>query len=32
VVAVGLVTFVSGLDYVIRYGVRAWRHKRTPPA
>jgi cardiolipin synthase len=32
VVAVGLLTFVSGLDYVIRYGVRAWRHKRTPPA
>lgn len=32
VVAVGLVTFVSGLDYVIRYGVRAWRYKRTPPA
>lgn len=32
VVAVGLLTFVSGLDYVIRYGVRAWRHTRTPPA
>lgn len=32
VIAVGLLTFVSGLDYVIRYGVRAWRHKRTPPA
>jgi cardiolipin synthase len=32
VVAVGLLTFLSGLDYVIRYGVRAWRHKRTPPA
>lgn len=32
VVAVGLLTLVSGLDYVIRYGVRAWRHKRTPPA
>lgn len=32
VVAVGLITFVSGLDYVIRYGVLAWRHKRTPSA
>ena len=32
VVAVALLTFVSGLDYVIRYGVRAWRHKRNPPA
>ena len=32
VVAVGLLTFASGLDYVIRYGVRAWRHKRTPAA
>lgn len=32
VVAVGLLTFVSGVDYVIRYGVRAWRYKRTPPA
>lgn len=32
VVAVGLLTLLSGLDYVIRYGVRAWRHKRTPPA
>lgn len=28
VVAVALVTFASGLDYVIRYGVRAWRHAR----
>jgi cardiolipin synthase len=32
VLVVGLLTFVSGVDYVIRYGVRAWRHKRIPPA
>lgn len=32
VVGVGLLTAASGLDYVIRYGVRAWRHQRTPPA
>ena len=24
--ATGLVTLVSGLDYVVRYGARAWRH------
>jgi cardiolipin synthase len=24
--ATGLVTVVSGLDYVVRYGARAWRH------
>lgn len=32
VIAVALLTFLSGLDYIIRYGVRVWRHKRTPPA
>ncbi|MFY2762991.1 CDP-alcohol phosphatidyltransferase family protein [Arenimonas sp. MALMAid1274] len=32
VVAVALLTFLSGMDYVIRYGVRAWQHNRTPPA
>ncbi|KFN46782.1 hypothetical protein N790_08170 [Arenimonas malthae CC-JY-1] len=28
--AVALLTALSGVDYVIRYGVRAWRHPRTP--
>lgn len=28
--AVAALTLASGLDYVIRYGVRAWRHERTP--
>jgi cardiolipin synthase len=28
ILGVALLTFVSGLDYVIRYGVRAMRHKR----
>ena len=32
VLAVALLTFASGLDYVIRYGVRAWRHPRKPSA
>ena len=27
---VAALTLASGLDYVIRYGVRAWRHPRTP--
>lgn len=29
-VAVAVLTLASGLDYVIGYGVRAWRHPRTP--
>jgi cardiolipin synthase len=28
--AAAVLTFASGVDYVIRYGVRAWRHPRTP--
>lgn len=32
VIAVALLTFASGIDYVIRYGVRAWRRIRNPPA
>lgn len=30
IMGVALLTFFSGLDYVIRYGVRALRHKRKP--
>jgi len=30
VLAVAFVTFASGLDYVIRYGVLAWRYARNP--
>jgi cardiolipin synthase len=30
ILGVALLTFFSGLDYVIRYGVRAMRHKRKP--
>ena len=29
-IAAAVLTFASGVDYVIRYGVRAWRHSRTP--
>jgi cardiolipin synthase len=29
-IAVAALTLVSGIDYVIRYGLRAWRHARTP--
>jgi hypothetical protein len=25
--ATAAMTLVSGLDYVLRYGVRAWRHR-----
>ena len=32
VIAVAALTFASGLDYVVRYGVKAWRHPRTPRA
>lgn len=30
VVMVAALSLASGLDYVIRYGVRAWRHDRIP--
>lgn len=29
-VAVAVLTFASGVDYVIRYGLRAWSHARKP--
>lgn len=32
VIAVAVLTFASGVDYVIRYGVRAWSHARKPRA
>ncbi|KAA2285206.1 CDP-alcohol phosphatidyltransferase family protein [Arenimonas fontis] len=32
VLVVAMLTFASGLDYVIRYGVMAWRHSRKPAA
>lgn len=32
ILAVAFLTFASGLDYVIRYGVLAWRHTRKPAA
>lgn len=32
VIAVAALTFLSGLDCVIRYGVRAWQHNRKPHA
>jgi cardiolipin synthase len=32
VLAVAALSLVSGLDYVLRYGLKAWRHPRTPPA
>ena len=31
ILGVALLTCLSGLDYVIRYGVRALRHRRNPP-
>ena len=30
--AVALLTFLSGVDYVVRYGVKAWQHTRKPAA
>jgi cardiolipin synthase (CMP-forming) len=30
VIAVAVLTFASGVDYVLRYGLKAWRHPRTP--
>ena len=30
-IAVAVLTFASGVDYVVRYGVKAWRHPRNPP-
>lgn len=30
IIAAALLTFTSGLDYVVRYGVRAWQAKRKP--
>jgi cardiolipin synthase len=32
VIAVAVLTFASGVDYVLRYGVKAWRHPRNPRA
>lgn len=32
VLAVAALTFLSGVDYVVRYGVKAWRHPRKPAA
>ena len=32
IVAAALLTFTSGLDYVVRYGVRAWQSNRKPAA
>ncbi|MBW8367421.1 MAG: CDP-alcohol phosphatidyltransferase family protein [Arenimonas sp.] len=30
ILAVALLTFASGIDYVVRYGVRAWHATRNP--
>lgn len=30
--AAALLTLLSGVDYVVRYGVKAWQHPRNPPA
>jgi cardiolipin synthase (CMP-forming) len=32
IIAVALLTFASGVDYVVRYGVRAWQSNRKPAA
>ena len=32
ILAVAFLTFVSGVDYVVRYGAKAWLHRRKPPA
>ena len=32
IITTALFTFTSGLDYVVRYGVRAWQAKRKPAA
>ena len=29
---VAFLTFVSGVDYVVRYGVKAWQHRGNPAA
>lgn len=32
ILMVALLTFLSGVDYVVRYGVKAWQHTRKPAA
>ncbi|KFL37044.1 CDP-alcohol phosphatidyltransferase family protein [Arenimonas donghaensis] len=32
ILGVAFLTFVSGLDYVVRYGAKAWLHRRKPTA
>lgn len=32
VLAVAALTFFSGVDYVVRYGAKAWQHSRKPAA
>ena len=32
ILTAAMLTFASGIDYVIRYGVRAWQAKRKPAA
>lgn len=32
ILVVALLSFLSGVDYVVRYGVKAWQHTRKPAA